>query len=254
MNDYEVVVRGLARMLEPFKERIEIVELAIAAPSTALVDVALYDTFAADMVFGREVKAERFVIYTWRPRTFRLRGPRERRRRRAVQVTESRRARGGARADPRMESSSHHRQRRERVERDWPARRLGLSEREAEIVSLITHGLGNDDIADRLFLSINTVKSYIRTAYRKMGVTSRSQAVPVGSRPRLHEAHPSGCGPRTHPVRGIAVAAVTRLRHGAGPSTQVGGSRRSAPASPLRHPQFCGRAGRGVSFVPRPGD
>ncbi len=64
MNDYEIVVRGLARMLEPFAERIEIVELAIAAPSTAPVDVALYDTFAADMVFGREVKAERFVMYT----------------------------------------------------------------------------------------------------------------------------------------------------------------------------------------------
>jgi len=60
---------------------------------------------------------------------------------------------------------------------DWPARTRGLSEREAEIVSLITHGLGNDDIADRLFLSINTVKSYIRSAYRKMGVKTRSQAV-----------------------------------------------------------------------------
>ena len=95
-------------------------------------------------------------------------------------------------------SSSSPAAERQRVGRGTgPARRLGLSEREAEIVSLITHGLGNEDIADRLFLSINTVKSYIRTAYRKMGVTTRSQAVlwgvdhgfkkPVSRiRPRVH--------------------------------------------------------------------
>ena len=42
---------------------------------------------------------------------------------------------------------------------------------------MITEGLSNQEIADRSFLSINSVKSYIRTGYRKIGVTSRSQAV-----------------------------------------------------------------------------
>jgi DNA-binding NarL/FixJ family response regulator len=60
---------------------------------------------------------------------------------------------------------------------DWPGKEEGLSEREAEIIALITQGLSNEDIADKAYLSINTVKSYIRTAYRKMGVASRSQAV-----------------------------------------------------------------------------
>ncbi|RLV50171.1 DNA-binding response regulator [Nocardioides mangrovicus] len=60
---------------------------------------------------------------------------------------------------------------------DWPGQREGLSEREGDIVALIARGLSNDDVAGQLFLSINTVKSYIRSAYKKMGVASRSQAV-----------------------------------------------------------------------------
>jgi DNA-binding NarL/FixJ family response regulator len=53
----------------------------------------------------------------------------------------------------------------------------GLSPREVEVLSLITQGLANDDIARQLYLSINSVKTYIRSAYRKTGVTSRSQAI-----------------------------------------------------------------------------
>ena len=60
---------------------------------------------------------------------------------------------------------------------DWPGTDVGLSPREAEIIALITQGLSNQEIADRAFLSINSVKTYIRTAYRKMGVQRRSQAV-----------------------------------------------------------------------------
>ena len=60
---------------------------------------------------------------------------------------------------------------------DWPGRDRGLSAREAEVIALITQGLGNDEIADRIYTSINTVKTYIRTAYRKIGVNSRTRAV-----------------------------------------------------------------------------
>jgi len=53
----------------------------------------------------------------------------------------------------------------------------GLSEREAEILALITQGKSNADVARLTYLSPNTVKSYIRTIYRKLGVGSRTQAV-----------------------------------------------------------------------------
>ena len=54
---------------------------------------------------------------------------------------------------------------------------VGLTPRETEILRLLTLGFSNQQIADECFLSINSVKSYIRSAYRRIGVTSRSQAV-----------------------------------------------------------------------------
>ena len=53
----------------------------------------------------------------------------------------------------------------------------GLTERETEVLALITLGMSNQEIADKLFLSINSVKTYVRTAYAKIGARSRSHAV-----------------------------------------------------------------------------
>jgi NarL family two-component system response regulator LiaR len=53
----------------------------------------------------------------------------------------------------------------------------GLTARELEMLELITRGLSNEEIASSLYLSINSVKTYIRTAYRKIGVNRRPQAV-----------------------------------------------------------------------------
>jgi DNA-binding CsgD family transcriptional regulator len=60
---------------------------------------------------------------------------------------------------------------------DWPGRNEGISDRESEILALITQGKSNADVARLTYLSPNTVKSYIRSIYRKIGATSRTQAV-----------------------------------------------------------------------------
>ena len=60
---------------------------------------------------------------------------------------------------------------------DYLGQDVGLSPRESSVLALITRGLANQDIADQLYLSVNSVKTYIRSAYRKIGVTCRSQAV-----------------------------------------------------------------------------
>jgi len=52
-----------------------------------------------------------------------------------------------------------------------------LSERELEVLQLIAEGLANREIADRLYLSLNTVKVHTRNIYGKLGVNSRMQAV-----------------------------------------------------------------------------
>jgi DNA-binding CsgD family transcriptional regulator len=53
----------------------------------------------------------------------------------------------------------------------------GLSPRELQVMTLVASGATNEEIARELFLGINTIKTYIRTAYRKAGVTRRAQAV-----------------------------------------------------------------------------
>lgn len=54
---------------------------------------------------------------------------------------------------------------------------VGLTDREMDVLELVASGRTNDEIAQALYLSINSVKSYIRSAYAKIGAASRSQAV-----------------------------------------------------------------------------
>jgi DNA-binding NarL/FixJ family response regulator len=62
----------------------------------------------------------------------------------------------------------------------WPGKEHGLSWRESEMIRLITAGLTNEVISVRVGLSINTVKTYIRSAYRKLDVARRPEAVRWG--------------------------------------------------------------------------
>lgn len=52
-----------------------------------------------------------------------------------------------------------------------------MTDREAEILKLIASGYSNQEIAGTLYLSPNTVKSYIRSLYAKIGVSTRVYAV-----------------------------------------------------------------------------
>ena len=117
-------------------------------------------------------------------------------------------------------SSSRRRSRsRDRGAGVWPGREFGLTAREAEVLALITQGLSNQEIAERSYLSINSVKTYIRTAYRKIGVTRRSQAVVWGMK---HGFEPDR-------VRVIETATTDQGEQAAVP----GRSRRGAPPAGL---------------------
>jgi DNA-binding CsgD family transcriptional regulator len=54
---------------------------------------------------------------------------------------------------------------------------LGLSAREAEVMSLIAGGRTNGEIAARLFLAEKTVKNHVNRIYSKLGVDSRDAAI-----------------------------------------------------------------------------
>jgi NarL family two-component system response regulator LiaR len=60
--------------------------------------------------------------------------------------------------------------------------RLRLSARELDVLQLIADGLSNQQIADRLFVSLNTVKTHVSNLFLKMEVARRTQAIEMAKR------------------------------------------------------------------------
>ncbi len=188
VDDYAVVVAGVAALLA--EEHIDVVETGASQTVLSDVDVVLFDTFAQVQGRGRDLEdlvrdsgGAKVVVYSWNVHPEMvvqaiaggargylskiLTGPQ-------IAAALKRVVAGEVVILPgNMESSVNG-------AGDWPGRSVGLSPREAEIIALITQGLTNQEIADRAFLSINSVKTYIRSAYRKIGVQRRSQAVRWG--------------------------------------------------------------------------
>jgi DNA-binding NarL/FixJ family response regulator len=187
VDDYDVVLIGLAHMFTPYRDRIAVVEIEANRPVTDDVDIVLYDSFAQPQADSDELRvlianphARRVAIYTWNfhpeliesavqkgaagylSKTLPARD--------LVAALESIHAGttvvspapGKARPSPGL---------------DWPGRSEGLTERESEILALITQGKSNVDVAATSYLSMNSIKSYIRSIYRKIEVKSRTQAV-----------------------------------------------------------------------------
>jgi DNA-binding NarL/FixJ family response regulator len=196
VNDYEVVVHGVASMLEPFADRVEVVELDVGGTVEQQVDVTLLDTFAQQPITDSHLeevlasgRAGRVVVFTWNMQPELVeRALAEGAQGYLAKSTHAgdlvdaveRVARGEVVVSPTSAPGADIDVEPEDTQGDWPGRAQGLSPREAEVVALITLGLTNDDIARRTYLSINSVKTYIRSAYRKIGVTRRSQAVRWG--------------------------------------------------------------------------
>jgi DNA-binding NarL/FixJ family response regulator len=64
----------------------------------------------------------------------------------------------------------------------WPGARVGLTQRESEVLALLVQDLSNKGIAAKLVVSEETVKTHVRGIYRKLGVPDRAGAVAVALR------------------------------------------------------------------------
>lgn len=192
VNDYELVVRGLAALLDE-DDRFVVVDVSIDDEVDAPADIALYDTFgAADPTFDSvtrllaEARVRRVVVFTWAFDRAHVD--------RAIGVGASGflskslssgdlrdsliRVHGGAvvisdAPDPRSATAGARR---------WPGQDVNLTEKEADVLALITQGHDNRSIADMLYISPNTLKTRVRGLYRKIGADNRVQAALWGAK------------------------------------------------------------------------
>jgi DNA-binding NarL/FixJ family response regulator len=192
IDDYDIVVMGIAHILEQYRDRVVIAELDTNKDVSDMVDIVLYDSFAQPesdhdeiSVLIRNPRARRVAVYTWNFDPDLIESARQQGvhgylskalpARELVAALEAIHAGDIVISDPpfRVRSIGGL---------NWPGRSEGLTDRESEILALITQGKSNAEVASLTYLSPNTVKSYIRTIYRKIGVTSRTQAVLWGVR------------------------------------------------------------------------
>lgn len=176
VSPQEVVMRGLISMLADFPDRVVVTALPSVRSRAPGVDVILYDTFglylsdgadlqhllhetdAEVLVFSRDMRPDlRAQAYSLGARAWVSMSVHAGELVRSIELA--------AAGQP----IGEHEDRMSTV--------AGLSTREVEVLALITQGLSNKEIAEKLVVSVNTLKSHIRQAYRKIDVTTRSQAV-----------------------------------------------------------------------------
>jgi two-component system, NarL family, response regulator LiaR len=201
VNDYMIVIEGLRALLESEESGIDVVELDIKRGPKRKVDVTLLDTYGEADTLTERVRALSedpsngvIVVFSFsdQPQAVRLaidagaQGfiskavPRQ-------QIIDGLNA--AARGDRVvLTHRSQHAQIDEAVR--WPGRDAGLTERESELLSLLSTGMTNRELGTHLYISENTVKTQLRHLYAKLGVRNRAQAAAVAVEGYLGERRP----------------------------------------------------------------
>lgn len=207
VDDHQMVLDGLQAMLRPHAEEAEIVAAttdpaaarrlaADLAPDIALVDVRMRSTSGLELCaeLRRVAPATKVVlltVYDDEPYLFEgLRAGASGYLLKQVQAEEllaqlHRVLDGETVVDPGLAGRVALSAARLHRGEFWSGAVFGLSRRESEVLELMVHGLGNRAIAERLVLGEQTIKTHVRSIYRKLGVADRAQAVAVALREGL---------------------------------------------------------------------
>jgi DNA-binding NarL/FixJ family response regulator len=188
VDDYELVVAGVARLLEPFGDLVRVVEIDANELPGQPVDVALYDAFAQGQADHDDVQplldhaaVSHVVMYTWNFAAHLI----DTARRRGLAGYLSKSLTGAELADAIAHvatgkfvvSPPPPSRGRPEGRGDWPGRSLGLTERESEVLALLTQGHDTKQVAATMYLSANSVKTHMKSLYRKLNVHTRSEAI-----------------------------------------------------------------------------
>ncbi len=203
VNDYELVLAGLAAMLRPYREQLRVLDHAVERAPDRKVDISLFDTYGSSADQLQRVKelsedpcAGAVVVFSFSTHIDLVRDAlaagasgfvsktvRSRQLAEAVMsVADGRRV---------VLTPAPHRHRDRTL--SWPGRDRQLSARDSELLVLLRQGCTNREIAERLYLSENTVKTHLRRLFAKLDVSNRTQAAMIATeneafRPRLAAA------------------------------------------------------------------
>ena len=204
VDDHEMVIEGLKAMLSPFKNRVRVVGEAVGVdkalsvisslkPDIVLCDVRMQGASGLDLCRSvRERDPERKVIllsvYDDEQYLFQalrvgasgylLKGISSDELVRQLELVHS----GATAIDPGLAARAVDTAARLQRDEFWPGARHGLTQRESEILSFVVTGLSNRGIATKLVIGDETVKSHLRSIYRKLGVSDRTSAVATALR------------------------------------------------------------------------
>ena len=209
VDDHEMVIEGLKAMLAAFGDRVEVVGQAVGAeravgviadldPDIVLCDVRMQGSSGLDLcadLRGREPdrKVVMLSVYDDEQYLFQaLRVGASGYLLKSISSDELVRQlefvhRGETAIDPGMAARAVDTAARLQRDEFWPGARQGLTQRESEILSCVVSGLSNKGIANKLVIGDETVKTHLRSIYRKLGVADRTGAVATALREGIYQ-------------------------------------------------------------------
>jgi DNA-binding NarL/FixJ family response regulator len=209
VDDHEMVIEGLKAMLAAFSHRVAVVGQAVGAeralsvvddldPDIVLSDVRMQGSSGLDLCQKlRERRSDRKVVmlsvYDDEQYLFQalrvgasgylLKSIGSDELVRQLEFVHS----GATAIDPGMAARAADTAARMARDEFWPGARQGLTQRESEILSYVVNGLSNRGIATKLVIGDETVKTHLRSIYRKLGVSDRTGAVATALREGIYQ-------------------------------------------------------------------
>ncbi|WP_102142612.1 response regulator [Mycobacterium hubeiense] len=209
VDDHEMVIEGLKAMLAGFGSKVRIVGHAVGAeravnvvdsldPDVVLCDVRMQNSSGLDLCLAlRQRNPDRKVVmlsvyddeqYLFQALRVGASGYLLKSISSDDLVRQLELVRSGESAiDPGMAARAVDTASRLKRDEFWPGARQGLTQRESEILSYMVTGLSNRGIANKLVIGDETVKSHLRSIYRKLGVSDRTSAVATALREGIYQ-------------------------------------------------------------------